>query len=71
MAKGIGGRPKEYENFHKRICSSEATRRKGFKTRLCAKCCREVKHLGMRKKRSSEAQTRAISIALQGHEQDS
>ena len=38
--------------------------------KLCVKCCREVKRLGMSKKRSLQAKTRAVSLALQGHEQD-
>lgn len=50
MTKGVGGRPKEYENFQKTTCYCEARMKKEFKMRLCVKRFREVKHLGMSKK---------------------
>lgn len=66
MTKGIGGRPKEYENFHKRVCCCKARGRKRFKTRLWIRCCREVKHLGMNTQRSLEAKTKSMFDRVAG-----
>jgi len=69
MTKGVGGRPKEYENFQKTTCYCEARMKKEFKMRLCETFQRSQTSWN-EQERSLETKTRAISIALQGHEQD-